>query len=170
MLMMCNRIRSGALLRRTQRCKSLLDDVALRHLLRNTMFGMHCQSSGVCALLVIGVLCCWFVLVIARPSSLTVVAQYSDAACAKILLVTVLVVEPSLSHAGTRLHVHERLCNLHTLDDPLRPREDVAASYPIPVPPAPESILHIECTMTGNTSVCAVLLMPQASTGVARTH
>ena len=111
MVMMCSRIRSSALLRRTHRCKRLLDDVALRHLLRITMFGMQCQSSAVCALLVIGVLCCWFALVIPHPSSLTVVAPYSDDACAEILPVTVLVVESSLSQAGTQLHVQERLCH-----------------------------------------------------------
>ena len=119
-------------------------------LCRSTMFGTQCGSLPPCVQLSL-LECCavgWH-SVIPYPSSLTVVAQYSDAACAKILLVTVLVVEPSLSHAGTQLHVHERLCNLHTLDDPLRPRDDVAASYPIPVPRAPESILHIECLMIG---------------------
>ena len=144
--MMCNRIRSSAPLLRIQPCKKHSDDGASQ---KHHVWDAMRVSSAVCAPLVIGVLCCWFALVIARPSSVTVVAQYSDAACAKILLVTVLVVEPSLSHAGTQLHVHERLCNLHTLDGPLRRRDDVAASHPIPVPPAPESNLHIECTMIG---------------------
>ena len=48
MLMMCNRIRSSALQRRTHRCKRLLDDVALRHLLRSTMFGTQCGSLPPC--------------------------------------------------------------------------------------------------------------------------
>ena len=38
-----------------------------------------------------------------------------------------LIVKPSLSQAVTQLHAHEPLCNLHSLDGPLRPREDVAA-------------------------------------------
>ena len=152
--MMCDRIRSGAPLLRH------FDDGALQ---KHHVWDAMRVSSAVCAPLVIGVLCCWFALVIPHPSSLTVVAQYSDDACAEILLVTVLVVESSSSQAATQLHAHERLCNLHTSDDPLRRRDDVAASHPIPVPPAPESIMHIECTMIGN----AVLLVPVASAGVA---
>ena len=146
MLMMCNRIRSGAPLLRIQPFKKHFDDGALQ---KHHVWDAMRVSSSVCAPLVIGVLCCWFALVIPHPSSLTVVAEYSDDACAEILLVTVLIVEPSLSQAATPLHVHERLCNLHTLDDTLRRREDVAASHPIPVPPAPESNLHIECPMIG---------------------
>ena len=134
------------------------------------MFGTQCGSLPPCVhLSSLGCCAAGLLLLILHPSSLTVVAPYSDDACAEILLVTVLIVEQSLSQAVTQLHVHERLCHLHTLDDPLRPREDISASHPIPVPRAPESILHIECTMTGNTSICAVLLMPEASAGVAST-
>ena len=99
MLMMCNRIQSGAPLLRIQPYKKHLRDGALQ---KHHVWDAMRFSSAVCATLVVGVLCCWFVSLIAHPSSVTVVAQYSDAAYAKILLVTVLVVEPSLSHAGTQ--------------------------------------------------------------------
>ena len=92
MVMMCNRIRSIAPLLRIQPFKKDFDDGALqKHHVWDTMR----VPSAMCAPLVIGVLCCWFAVVIPHPSSLTVVAQYSDDACAEILLVTVLIVEPS---------------------------------------------------------------------------
>ena len=92
MVMMCNRIRSIAPLLRIQPFKNHFDDGALwKHHVWDAMR----VSSAMCAPLVIGVLCCWFAVVIPHPSSLTVVAQYTDDACAEILLVTVLIVEPS---------------------------------------------------------------------------
>ena len=124
-------------------------------LCRSTMFGTQCGSLPPCVQLS-SLGCCGagLLLLVLHPSSLTVVAPYSDDACAEILLVTVLIVEQSLTQAVTQLHVQERLCHLHTLDDPLRPREDISASHPIPVPRAPESILHIECLMTENIYLC----------------
>ena len=92
MLMMCNIIRSIAPLLRIQPFKKHFDDGALQ---KHHVWDAMRVSSAMCALLVIGVLCCWFAVVILHPSSLTVVAQYSDDACAEILLVTVLIVEPS---------------------------------------------------------------------------